>query len=397
MNSQMPAHLRRIFEGQVKSPNLGLYLHIPFCRARCHFCAFYLHEHEDKEVARFLNALHLEIEIYAKEVDLQTLPIDTMYFGGGTPTSLTDAQLIEVLDHIRQAFSLQPHIEISLEAHPNTINYSSLNQLRKTGFNRLSLGVQSFEPTELDRLGGKVEKLRLDEMFREVQQAGFANINIDLIFGLPGQTKASWENTLCHTLDQAPQHLSCYALTVEEGTRFRADQRLGMLGEPTSEEAENFECLARVLLQQAGFEQYEISNFSQPGFSCQHNRRYWEGKAYLGLGPSAQSFVHATHFGNETSLEWYTQELNKGRLPLRHIEPLTREQVARESLVFGLRLVRGVSLDQISPCLQDTSLWKVTIPHLISKNLLVWSNDRVLLTEKGRRLSDSVAESLMHA
>ncbi len=397
MNSQMPAHLRMIFEGQVKSPNLGLYLHIPFCRTRCHFCAFYLHEHDDKEVAQFLKALHLEIEIYAKEIDLQALPIDTIYFGGGTPTSLTDAQLIEVLDHIGQAFSLQSQIEISLEAHPNTINYSSLNHIRKTGFNRLSIGVQSFEPTELDGLGGEVEKLRLDEMFREVQHAGFANINVDLIYGLPRQTRESWENSLYQTMDQAPQHLSCYALTVEEGTRFRADQRLGMLGEPTREETENFECLARSILQQTGFEHYEISNFSQPGFSCQHNRRYWEGKAYLGLGPSAQSFVHATHFGNETSLEWYNQELNKGRLPLRDIEPLTLEQVARESLVFGLRLVHGVSLDQISSCLQDTSLWKVTMPYLISENLLVWSNDRVLLTEKGRRLSDSVAESLMHA
>jgi len=397
MNSQMPAHLRMIFEGQVKSPNLGLYLHIPFCRTRCRFCAFYLHEHDEKEVVQFLHALHLEIEVYAKEIDLQALPIDTIYFGGGTPTSLTDAQLIEVLDHIGQAFSLQSQIEISLEAHPNTINYSSLNHIRKTGFNRLSIGVQSFEPTELDRLGGEVEKLRIDEMFREVQHAGFANINVDLIYGLPRQTRESWENSLYQTMDQAPQHLSCYALTVEEGTRFKADQRLGMLGEPTREETENFKCLARSILQQAGFEHYEISNFSQPGFSCQHNRRYWEGKAYLGLGPSAQSFVHATHFGNETSLEWYNQELNKGRLPLRDIEPLTLEQVARESLVFGLRLVHGVSLEQISPCLQDTSLWKVTMPYLISENLLVWSNDRVLLTEKGRRLSDSVAESLMHA
>jgi oxygen-independent coproporphyrinogen-3 oxidase len=397
MNYQIPIQLLRILEKQSKSPNLGLYLHVPFCHTRCHFCAFYLHVHEEKEVARFLKSLHQEIEIYARQVDLQSIPIETIYFGGGTPTSLTVDQLVEVLEHISQAFSLEPDIEISLEAHPNTINFSSLVQLRNTGFTRLSIGVQSFEHSELGRLGGGVGGQRVGAIFREAQSAGFENINCDLIYGLPGQTHESWENTLRHAVEQVPQHVSCYALTVEEGTRFGADQRLGILGEPTNEVNENLEGLAMTILQNAGFERYEISNFSQPGFSCQHNRRYWEGKAYLGLGPSAHSFVHSTRFGNETSLEWYCQALNQGRLPLREVEALTPEQVACESFVFGLRLLQGVSLDQISPWLQDTSLWKVTIPHLISENLLEWATDRVLLTEKGRRLSDSVAESLMHS
>ena len=372
--------------------DLGLYIHVPFCKQRCHFCAFYLTIHRESLVDDFLDALEKEIELYGQQ--LAAVPVSTIYFGGGTPTVLAPRQLVKMLEGIAKVFPVQSQVEITVEASPDSISQQGLEVLREAGVNRLSLGAQSFEKAEWEPLGRSGSILDIRSAVQWASEAGFQNINLDLIYGLPKQTLESWQCSLRETVELNPTHVSCYALTIEEGTKFYRDHLRDELCEGSVDLQQAMQAQAVAYLSDKGYRQYEISNFCRPGYGCRHNLRYWSGQGYLGLGPSAQSYVGGVRFGNVENVHEYGRQLGENELPLSRIEGLSKNQTDRERVIFGLRLVEGLDLRVVQDLAQDVT-WRSAVNRLVNNGLLSKEGSFLKLTEVGRSFADSVAVELM--
>ena len=377
-----------------ESSDLGLYIHIPFCRKRCHFCAFYLTTPRQDRIQEYLLALKQEFSLYAINGQCRRHPVSTVYLGGGTPTSLEAAQLADIIADIKQNFSIRPSVEISVEADPETVNMESLQCLYDAGVNRLSLGLQTFQDSEWQQLGrlGKLESI--NQAVRHAKDIGLTNISIDLIYGLPGQTLQSWQRSLEKVVAFQPTHVSCYALTMEEGTKFYRDFTQGnVIGQDLELEIALQDC-AVTFLQMAGYRQYEVSNFAKPGFECRHNLRYWSGLGYLGLGPSAQSYVSSMRFGNVADLKAYACSLDRGQLPVGDLDFLSMDEVMRERVIFGLRMNQGVPTYVLHQ-LEHDDYWQASLKRMLHVGFL-WFDDHYLkTTPKGRRFIDTVALELL--
>jgi oxygen-independent coproporphyrinogen-3 oxidase len=374
--------------------SVGLYLHVPFCRTRCHFCAFTLQMHREDRVQRYLRAVSNEMRLHADRRSLAGRRLDTVYFGGGTPTTLNASQLADVLDSIRNAFGLNDGAEISIEAHPDTVTGEGLRQLAGAGFTRISFGAQSMDDRELLQIGRRTSGSRTEAAVGAAHAAGFDNISLDLIYGVPGQTLDGWLATLEAVLSLEPAHVSCYALTVEEKTRLHIDVRRGDAAEPDAALQNEMEDAAARRLAQAGFARYEISNYARHGHACRHNLLYWQGHDYLGLGPGAQSYLDGRRFGNVESVEDYTRTLEEKRLPIAESEILDDAQRRRERIVFGLRLIEGVDKTLLRHEPPDRA-WRQTLDQLTRRGLLEERAGRIRLTDEGRRFADSVAVELI--
>ena len=374
---------------------LGLYIHVPFCRSRCSFCAFYLEILREDRAAGYVEGLLRELRLHAARATLGGRPVETVYFGGGTPTVLAPEQLCSILDEAAMCFGLTDACEVSVEAHPDTVDGDGLSRLRKRGFNRISFGAQSMDEQELLRVGRNASARRTQEAISLAREAGFENISLDLMYGLPGQTLASWQETLDTTLALAPTHLSCYALTIEEGTGLAAAVTRGRMEEPDAALQTEMEDEAASRLFAHGFDRYEISNYCRRGFACRHNLLYWEAGDYLGVGPSAQSYVRGRRFGNVGDLELYGRALSSERLPIDAEEELTTRQQRREALVFGLRLSSGVRRDMLRDDQRPDQSEEETLSDLVQAGLLEVDPERIRLTPAGRRLADSVAVRLL--
>lgn len=374
--------------------DLGIYLHIPFCLKRCHFCAFYLVIYEEQRVEHFLQALEKEIVLYARQVDMSGRTVSTVYVGGGTPTALSPGQFSKILAVMNSRFALSDKCEITVEATPESLTAEYADILQQSGVTRLSVGIQSFDPQERTRLGlsGTVAEAVLG--VQRAKQAGLSNINVDLIYGIPGQSLQSWERTLSQALELNPSHLSCYALSLEEGTRFHTEFRRGTFERMDPGDEACFQHRAEAQLATAGFHRYEISNWAKPGRACQHNLRYWRGLEYLGLGPSAQSYVSESRFGNVSSVDQYAKQLEAGMLPIVEKERLSRLQQEKERIVFGLRLLEGVPFDWIQGVSQDEA-WLTSFNNLLEEDYLLQTGSRVQLTRKGCQFADTVGMRLL--
>lgn len=371
----------------------GLYLHIPFCHQRCHFCAFYLEIHHARAAEEFVTSLLTELGVYGKSGVLGASPLDSIYFGGGTPTTLSSDQLATILATATTTFGVSADAEVTVEAHPESVTRDSLTHLRQSGFTRLSFGAESMDQTELNRVGRPGSPASTITTMAVAREAGFTNINLDLMYGLPGQTLESWATSLRHTIELDPNHLSCYALTIEEGTSLKTAIQRGLVPAPDEELQNRMEDLAEDILSRAGYERYEISNYCRPGFASRHNRLHWTGGHYLGIGPSAQSYLGGRRFGNVSDLRAYNAALKDGRLPVSESDRLTQADESCERLVFGLRLIDGISLRQTGAL----SFPELTqgVDKLVAENLLERQGDVVRLTTTGRRYADTVAVSLM--
>jgi len=375
------------------NPALGLYLHIPFCRQRCHFCAFYLELHREAAAESFLCALRTELGLYATATGMQGRPLASMYFGGGTPTVLTALQLTAILDAVRQSFDLQPECEVTVEAHPATATDAYLSALHQAGVTRLSFGAESMHDTELAAIGRPGGRRETAEAVAAARRAGFTNINLDLMYGLPGQTVETWKRTLDACGDLSPTHLSCYALTIENGTRLAHDIRRERLMPPDESLQIELDHVAEEVLGQRGYLRYEISNYAKPGFECRHNLLYWTQGEYLGLGPSAQSFVDGVRFGNVADLTCYESALRDSRLPVDERVMLSPEEQLRDAVIFGLRLERGIPSTQLKRHAKNYGCLD-TVDVLLAERLLEELADRTCLSAEGRLHADTVAEKL---
>lgn len=372
---------------------IGLYIHIPFCRQRCDFCAFYLELYRNSSAAKFLQGLRTEIELQAAYEGIRGRSFQSVYFGGGTPTALKADQLVEILSVIRQFFNLTHHCEVTVEAHPSTVTQSDLTALRMAGVTRISFGAESLQDDELVRIGRPGLAAETIVAVRSARTAGFTNINLDLMYGLPGQTLASYSETLAQCIELTPAHLSCYALTVEEGTRLAQEIRHKRCPAPDDSVQIAMDQIAQTMLADAGYLRYEISNYSKPGFSCRHNLLYWTHGEYLGLGPSAQSFVQGVRFGNVANLDAYQTTLARRLLPIHEQVSLTSAELLRDSVVFGLRLIEGIPTRNLQKHAVNYGQSKL-LDDLQAQRLLEEDGDRCRLTSQGRLYADTIAEKL---
>lgn len=369
---------------------VGLYIHIPLCRQRCHFCAFYLEIATPARIETFLTALHREITLYGKQAPLRPQALRSIYFGGGTPTTIPSQQLAALLGHIRTTFPVTQDLEVTVEAHPSTVTSSDLMVLAGAGFNRISLGAESMAPQDFIPIGRPGTVSETEEAVVEARAAGFSNINLDLMYGLPGQSLASWTATLQSLLVLDPTHISCYALTIEDHTKLAQDIAKGLLPAPDEALQIEMEAATETSLTSAGFTRYEISNFAKPGFACRHNMLYWTDGEYLGLGPSAQSYLAGNRFGNIANLETYASQLRHDQLPVADRTTLSLEEQRRDALIFGLRLANGVPGNIAGMDAKQRDL----LARLTLRGLIMNENDRIRLTPLGRRFADTVASEL---
>jgi oxygen-independent coproporphyrinogen-3 oxidase len=328
----------------------ALYVHIPFCEHKCVYCDFYSIAPDEEKTdgvelqAAFTESVLREISLRRPHEPLAE-PFDTIFFGGGTPSLLERDQAGSILDALYASFPVEEDAECTLEANPGTVSKEKLAIFRAMGFNRISLGVQSFHEDELRFLTRIHSVEQAEKSVREARDAGFEDLNIDLIFGLPGQTVEKWNHTLTRAIGLAPDHISCYSLTVETNTplaRMVSTGSVRMLDRTT--DAQLYERTIEQL-ESHGFVQYEVSNFSRPGRHSRHNLNYWSHGDYLGFGPSAHSFVGGLRSWNIANLSTYTQQLTKGERPIDGEEMLTEEQLRTERIFLGLRS-SGIDLER---------------------------------------------------
>ncbi len=370
--------------------DIGLYIHVPLCRQRCHFCAFYLEIATPTRIEAFLSALERELTLYHQQNLLDGRALQSIYFGGGTPTVIPALQLAALLDRIRNTYSVTPDVEVTVEAHPSTVTLSDLMILAEAGFNRISLGAESMAPQDFIPIGRPGTITETEQAVVHARTAGFSNINLDLMYGLPGQSLASWTATVQSLLRLNPTHISCYALTIEDHTKLANDIAKRLVPAPDEALQIEMEEAAETVLASAGFTRYEISNYAGPGYACRHNLLYWTDDDYLGLGPSAQSYVAGCRFGNIAHLDTYANLLEKDQLPVADRLSLSLEEQQRDALIFGLRLVNGVPSNI---ALEEAGQQNI-LTELTARGLIVNEDDRIRLTPLGRRFADSVSSEL---
>lgn len=374
-------------------PPLGLYLHIPFCRQRCDFCAFYLEIHHEGRAETFVQSLLREIGLSSQQHVATGRPVQSVYVGGGTPTVLAVTQLTAILSEIRSHLTLASDCEITVEAHPSTISEQDLVQLFQAGVTRMSFGAESMEEDDLTRIGRPGAVHETITAVTQARAAGFTNINLDLMYGLPGQSLESWQRTLAHCLELQPTHLSCYALTVEQDTKLASNIQRQRSPEPDEGLQIDMDETTQRMLVAAGYERYEVSNYAQPGYACRHNLLYWTNGDYLGLGPSAQSYLGGTRFGNVPDLAAYDRSLASSCLPSEDSTTLSEEEQLRDAVIFGLRLIRGIPSELLHQHAANYGHAAVTA-RLLAQQLIEEDSERSRLSAKGRLQADTIAGQL---
>ncbi len=368
-----------------------IYVHIPFCARICPYCAFYKDLLDRSQTSRFCEAILRELEpheSHRRTGDRRSLlRPSTIYFGGGTPTALNIAQLELLLRGFHERLELSQLVEWTIEANPGSVSVRKAALLKKFGVNRISLGVQSWDDELLKLLGREHNPPQAEESFRILRDAGFTNVNVDLMFGLPGQTIDQWRATLEKTIALQPQHISTYCLTYEEDTEFFLRHARGEFRQDADMDAEFFE-ITMAILENAGYEHYEISNYARPSFESVHNRAYWLGKDYLGIGPSAVSTIGMQRWQNVCDYRVYIDRALAGQSPRESSENLTDQIKRTERIALSLRTREGVSAGDLKDFGTETD-------ELVALGLLRQSKGNFILTPKGKALTDSITEVLL--
>jgi putative oxygen-independent coproporphyrinogen III oxidase len=366
-----------------------LYVHIPFCARICPYCAFYKDLIDRSQTRRFCEAILRELEQYQGTPSSGSphLVPTTVYFGGGTPTALTISQLEFLLGGLNERLDLSRLREWTMEANPGSVSSRKAALLAGLGVNRISLGVQSWDSRLLKTLGRDHSAHQAAESFRILRAAGLSNINIDLMFGLPGQTVDQWRRTLETTIALEPEHISTYCLTYEEDTEFFLRRARGEFRADTDAEAGFFE-MAISTLEASGYEHYETSNYARPGFASLHNQAYWSGQDYLGIGPSAFSTLGLRRWQNVPNYREYIDRTLGGQSAVGSTEDLTVRMKRSEKIALSLRTRVGVAATLLEPFADETR-------EFIRLGLLQRSNRNFILTRAGKLVADSIAEAFV--
>ncbi len=372
---------------------LSVYVHLPFCTRKCTYCDFNSRPASPETRACYLEALHTELDRRAET--LGGFFVQTIFFGGGTPTIYKAEQLVSLLDAIAARFEVDPDAEISCEANPETVDALKLQALRDGGFNRLSLGAQSFDNRELKLLGRGHTSEDIVRAARAARGAGFENLSLDLIYALPGQTLAGWTQTLRQALSLRPEHLSAYGLELAEGTPLAAAAEAGEITPVAEEEHLAMRETTGRLCAEAGLLRYEISNYARPGFQCRHNITYWRNDPYVGLGAGAWSYLEGVRSTNRSEPEDYIAAVTAGGGVREYSEQLDPDDALAEALMMGLRMTDGVRLDVLRERYGPERVAEVLASaRPLAEMGLLEINERIRLTDAGEPLHGEICVHL---
>ncbi|MGA2285448.1 MAG: radical SAM family heme chaperone HemW [Dehalococcoidia bacterium] len=387
----------------------SVYVHIPFCRAKCAYCDFNSYARQERLIPEYVEALLREATFWAEKGAVGR--VDTLYFGGGTPSLLPAAEAERLLAGLRRLFAIADDAEITFEANPESASPDQLRALRRIGVNRLSLGIQSFDDGELRLLGRIHDAATAEAAFRAARKAGFDAVSLDLIFGLPGQSLAAWRRSLERAVELAPEHLSLYALTLEDGTPLARRVARGECAEPDADTQADMYDWSSERLASAGYEQYEISNWARSGRRCRHNLTYWRCEPYLGLGAGAHSYLGDWRFANAKSPRRYISAIERlgamrtigstgapAKLPqVRSAERLDAATALADALILGLRLNDGVSRESLGRRfgVDVGERYRDEIAYLTEVGLLESVDGCMRLTARGRLLGNEVFQRFL--
>lgn len=371
--------------------NISLYIHIPFCDQKCHYCDFPSFAGKGDLKDRYIDALIKEINQNTKGYI-----IDTIFIGGGTPSSLSANQLEKLLINVNN-FTFANNLEFTVECNPGSITREKLNVMKKYGVNRLSMGLQAVQNSLLKDIG----RIHSYEVFKEnfilARECGFENINVDLMFGLPKQKVSEWKESLEMMTSLNPEHISAYSLIIEEGTRFSKLYEEDKLKLPNEDEERQMYHLAKDILLKNGFSQYEISNYSKEGFECRHNIAYWKMNNWLGVGSAASSYIDGERFTNFSKIETYIEKIENDKSPREEEGKNTIEENIEEFMFMGLRLIEGIDENEFEIRFNKTvdSYYKDILKKFITQGLLKRENKKIYLTEKGIEYSNVVMSEML--
>ena len=382
---------------------LGIYVQVPFCQTKCTYCNFHTGVFSAELYAPYAQAICREISESPRLLrengisEIAEAALDTVYFGGGTPSLLNPGSLTEILETLRASFSSQFE-EVTLEADPETISGEKATAWRAAGFNRISMGVQSFSDAELraaGRMHRRADIFRATEILRSV---GFANLSFDLIAGLPYQTAASWEKSVGELLALRPEHVSVYLMEIDEGSRLglevlQGGERYSAKSLPSDDSMAEFYEYACGKLAAAGYLHYEISNWGRPGFESRHNLKYWRREPYFGFGAGAHSFNGSQRWANAHDPAAYTAAVTQGRFPVEQLESVTRGQALEEELFLGLRQLAGIDLQGIESRYGATL--RPRVEELVAQGLVEWDGPRLRLSPERLAVSNEVFVHLL--
>ena len=363
----------------------GLYVHVPFCSGKCPYCDFYSLAAPGLK-KDWLKGIGREAALYAGDFQ----EFDTLYLGGGTPSCLTPSELDMLLDRL-SVLKFDSGAELTIEVNPEDAAPDKIMAWLARGFSRISLGVQSFDDNELAFLGRRHQAGQTHRALADIRRQGNINLSLDLIFGLPAQTEQHWLNNLQTALTYHPEHLSCYQLTIEEGTKFHQMIRQGRIQPPDEAAGRRLFLLTSEFLQNKGYIHYEVSNYAR-GMekASRHNQKYWHHQPYLGLGPSAHSYLNNVRWWNHRSVRNYTRDLAQNQKPLAGREVLTEEQILLEYIYLGLRTNQGIMLNR----LPSTPVLEKQVDQWLEQQLAVLEKDRLVLTARGLVVADHLTLDL---
>lgn len=369
---------------------IGIYIHIPFCKAKCYYCDFNSFACRDELVPAYFSALKKEIASYGEK--LKDVKIKTIFIGGGTPSAVDAQYIYEVLSFLHQEFAVDNKAEISIETNPGTLTGEKLERYREVGINRLSIGLQAWQDAILEKLGRIHTSYEFEQTFTLARKVGFDNINVDLIFGIPGQTLEDWRQTLEKVTAFEPEHLSCYSLKIEEDTVFGDKLEKGELVPIDDDIDREMYGFCKEYLKYRGYGHYEISNFAKPGFKCRHNLIYWSAEEYIGFGAGAHSFFQSARFNNIYDPKEYIDRLKLDGKISENIEFIDRKESMTEFMILGLRLVDGVRMEDFKNRFNEDILnvYGSQIDKMLKKELLTVKGGKIALTSLGLDYANQV-------
>ncbi|MDQ2084985.1 radical SAM family heme chaperone HemW [Herbivorax sp. ANBcel31] len=369
---------------------ISLYIHIPFCMAKCYYCDFNSFPCRAEFIPAYFNALRKELIQYEKK--LKDYKVSTIFIGGGTPSLVDANNIYELMLLFRQTFYVDKDAEITIESNPGTLSLEKLDTYTKSGINRLSIGLQAIQDSFLESLGRIHNLEEFKDGYKLALKAGFKNTNIDLIFGIPGQTLDDWKETLEYVIECEPAHLSCYSLKFEENTVFGEKLNSGKII-PVSDECDRkmyWEAIEK--LKEKKYQHYEISNFSKKGFESRHNLVYWKSLEYIGIGAGAHSFFKNVRYNNIASLDEYVENINRGISIKENKQLIQKKDRISEYMILGLRLIKGVDMKDFKNRfeMEVLEVYKEQIKNLKKRNLIKIDGNMLKLTPLGLDLANQV-------
>ena len=371
----------------------GIYIHIPFCVVKCMYCDFYSITEKEDLIPRFIKAITNEIKNC--NINISEWIFDTLFIGGGTPSLIKSSYIETILECLDKKFNLSKLKEITIEINPGEAPKNRLYNYKSIGVNRISIGVQSFQPTLLKFLTRIHSKKQIINTYNDVREVGFENVNCDLIYSIPNQTWEMWEDDLRILIDLNPEHISAYTLTVEKGTDLFTMVEKKIIEMPKNSQESRWFINTRNILSRNGYRPYEVSNFSKMGYQCQHNYHYWDIEPYLGFGPSAHSFDGKFRWNNARSLEKYLRCIETNKTPISKKEKLSLVDLTNEFIGFGMRMTKGIDLNNIPDSLQKK--YNENILKIINQypNYFIKSKDNISFNDNGMLHADFIIPNMI--